>query len=47
MATGISVNEFSGGPETNIYLNNVGFEVIKLRQTTLGVCAAEHFGSSE
>jgi MoxR-like ATPase len=35
MATGISVNDFSGGPETNGYLNGLKFEVIKLRQVTL------------
>lgn len=35
IATGVSVNEFSGGPESNGYLNDLGFEVIKLRQTAL------------
>jgi 5-methylcytosine-specific restriction enzyme B len=35
MATGVTVNAFSGGPETNSYLNALGFNVIKLRQTSL------------
>lgn len=35
MATGLSVKEFSGGPESNVYLNDLGFEVKKLRQVTL------------
>lgn len=35
MATEVSVNTFSGGPETNGYLNALGFEVTRLRQTTL------------
>jgi hypothetical protein len=35
IATGVSVNEFSGGPETNGYLNDLGFDVIKLRPTSL------------
>src|SRR5688572_12074097 len=35
MATGISVNDFSGGPETSAYLNERGFEVVRLRQASL------------
>lgn len=35
MATGISVKDFSGGPESNGYLNTLAFEVTKLRQTSL------------
>jgi MoxR-like ATPase len=35
LATGISVNEFSGGPETNVYLDALGFDVIKLRSLSL------------
>jgi hypothetical protein len=35
IATGLSVNEFNGGPETNSYLDELGFQVIKLRQTSL------------
>ncbi|MGW8465917.1 MrcB family domain-containing protein [Pseudomonas sp. CLCA07] len=35
LATGTSVNEFSGGPETNGYLDALGFDVIKLRPLTL------------
>ncbi|WP_052808414.1 MrcB family domain-containing protein [Methyloterricola oryzae] len=35
IATGLSVREFSGGPESNNYLNALGFDVTKLHQTTL------------
>lgn len=35
MATGLSVKDFSGGPETNSFLNNLGFDVTKLHQISL------------
>ena len=35
IATGVSLNEFSGGPETTSYLESLGFDVIKLRPLTL------------
>jgi 5-methylcytosine-specific restriction protein B len=35
MATGIPVSSFSGGPETNDYLAERGFQVIRLREESL------------
>ncbi|WP_198398983.1 MrcB family domain-containing protein [Caballeronia hypogeia] len=35
LATGLPVNKFSGGPESNAYLNQRDFEVIRFRQITL------------
>jgi hypothetical protein len=53
MATGVPVNSFSGGPESNDYLGARGFTVSRLRDLPLGEIfdlileRYEHFRSSE